>query len=172
MMYYNSLAYLISIVVVNVSFGYLPTYTIAGSIFSSADILVGVIYMLRDFAQREIGKNVLYVMLVGCLLSYIFANKNVALASIASFFVGETIEWAIFTFTRKPFSQRLLLSSVLSVPADSVVFLYLIKQLNLIGLCVLTSAKILGILTVWAYWRRKQSKQLRIGETAHEIISS
>jgi uncharacterized PurR-regulated membrane protein YhhQ (DUF165 family) len=172
MKYFNSLSYLVGIILVNCLFAYLPTYSIAGAVFSSGDILVGIIYILRDFSQREIGKNVLYVMLLGCLFSYLFADKQVSVASISSFFVGETIEWAIFTFTRKPLSQRLLLSSMLSVPADSIIFLYMLNQLNIIGFVVLTSAKILGISALWAYWRKKQVKPtlLEIQGATHEII--
>jgi uncharacterized PurR-regulated membrane protein YhhQ (DUF165 family) len=156
MRYINTISYLLLIFLVNFLFPILPMCTVFGQSFSTADVLVGVVYILRDFAQREVGGKILYVMIVGCVLSYLLADKLISIASICSFAVGETIDWGFFTYTRKPFSQRLLTSSAISVPADSLVFLYLINQLNLAGFLVMSTAKILGVFSIWLYWNRRQ----------------
>ena len=158
--YPGAISYLLLIFLVNLAFPYLPIYTIFHSPFSAGDFTVGVIYIARDFAQREVGKNVIYLMIIGCVLSYLFADRQIALASICAFGVGETIDWSLYTFLSRPFSQRLLASSMLSVPVDTVIFLYLINQLNFAGFMVMTSAKLLGISMVWLSWRRRQSMQL------------
>ena len=45
------------------------------------------------------------------------------MASAAAFAVGELGDWAVYTFTRRPFSQRILISSLIGAPLDSIVFL-------------------------------------------------
>lgn len=156
MKYLSTSSYLLMICLVNCSFAYLPTYSVWGSTFSMGDIIVGVIYILRDFAQREIGGKVFYVMVVGCILSYALADRQIAVASICSFMVGETIDWFFYTYTKKPLSQRLLSSSMLSIPVDTVIFLYLINQLTIASFFVMTLAKAIGILFIWQLWHRRQ----------------
>ena len=34
-------------------------------------------------------------------------------------------DWGVFSFTRKPLQHRILLSSLISIPLDSLAFLYL-----------------------------------------------
>lgn len=162
MKYAGTISYLVFIFLVNMLFPVMPIYRLWGSPFSGCDIIIGAIYILRDFSQREIGSKVLYVMLAGCAASYFFAIKQIVIASICSFLVGETIDWAIYTFTGKPFSQRLLTSSLFSVPADSAVFLYLIDQLNWVGLLVMVLAKSVGILAIWLSWRFRQYKNTSV----------
>jgi hypothetical protein len=158
MKYAGTLGYLSFIFLVNLLFPIMPVYKLWGSPFSGCDVIIGLIYLLRDFSQREIGSKVIFVMIIGCAASYFFAIKQIVLASISSFIVGETIDWLIFTFTRKPFSQRLLTSSVLSVPADSAIFLYMINQLNMAGFFVMTVAKMVGIFALWLAWYVRHRK--------------
>jgi uncharacterized PurR-regulated membrane protein YhhQ (DUF165 family) len=161
MKYKATISYIVLILFVNALFPYLPTYTLWGAVFSSGDITVGMIYILRDFTQREIGNNVLYAMIIGCTLSYALADKQLAIASIASFSVGEFIDWLFYTYTRKPLSQRLLISSLFSIPVDTVVFLYMISELNSAGFVVMGTAKTLGILSVWGFWKSRQKNSLQ-----------
>lgn len=157
--YGATLTYIVLIICINNLFFYAPVLHVGKSEFSSADFVVGIVYILRDFSQREIGHKVIFAMIIGCFCSYILAEKQVAIASVASFTIGEILDWAIYTYTRKPLSQRLLLSTFISAPIDSVVFLYLMEQLNTLGIVVLTTSKILGILAVWGFWRAKSARQ-------------
>jgi uncharacterized PurR-regulated membrane protein YhhQ (DUF165 family) len=117
------LAYVASIVAVNWAFTLLPPLTIFGAQVPSATILVGVIFILRDFAQRAIGHGVLLAMGAGSALSYLLAGPEVALASGAAFAASELVDWAVYSFTRRPFGQRILASSLLGTPVDSALFL-------------------------------------------------
>jgi uncharacterized PurR-regulated membrane protein YhhQ (DUF165 family) len=155
-------AYLFLIIAVNIAFPYLPFYHFIGQVFSAGDIMIGFIYVARDVAQREVGKKVLYLMLLGCAASYLFTDKQIVIASIAAFIGGESIDWAIYTFSGKPFSQRLLLSSLFSVPIDSAIFLYFINQLNTAGIVVMILAKSAGVLLIWLLWRGKQTSRVRV----------
>jgi queuosine precursor transporter len=152
-----TLCYILFIIAVNSTYIYFPYMTIAHTPFSTGDMLVGAIYIFRDFAQREIKHYVILAMMVGVVISYCFADKTMAIASVCAFTVAETIDWAIFTFTGKPLSQRLLLSSAISAPADSFVFLAIYGPLNMAGMLVLMASKTLGVLLVWAVWKKTQS---------------
>lgn len=153
--YKATISYILFVVIINSSYPYFPFLSIKGAPFSTGDMIVGAIYVFRDFAQREIKHYVIFAMLIGILISYIFADKDIAIASVCSFAVGEFIDWGIFTFTQKPLSQRLLWSSIISAPIDSVVFLAIYGPFNLIGIGVLSASKMLGVLLVWYVWRQK-----------------
>lgn len=159
--YLYSISYIIAIVLVNLAFEHLPLLNIAGSPVSSADILVGGIYVFRDLAQREIKHYILIAMLIGAVLSYWLADHGVAIASLTAFIIGEAIDWSIYSFTRKPLSQRLLLSSAISIPFDSAVFLYMVNSLNWPGFLLLSLCKIVGVILVWYIWTiRNQDSSL------------
>jgi hypothetical protein len=153
-----TLCYIAFIIAVNSTYIYFPFITVFHTPFSSGDMLVGAIYIFRDFAQREIKHYVIFAMMVGVVISYCFADKTMAVASVCAFTVAETIDWAIFTFTGKPLSQRLVLSSAISAPADSFVFLAIYGPLNLAGMTVLTLSKVSGVMLVWFVWKKRQSK--------------
>ena len=54
------------------------------------------------------------------------------LASVAAgcvaFLISETADWAVYTFSGRPLSQRILISSCISAPIDQALFLYLASQ--------------------------------------------
>lgn len=166
--YKATISYIIFIIIINTIYEYFPFMTISGALVSTGDLLVGAIYIFRDFAQREIKHYVILAMLFGAIVSFFLADKTMAIASVCAFSVAETIDWAIFTFTGKPLSQRLIWSSMLSAPADSFVFLWIYGPFNIPGMIVLTAAKALGVLLVWAVWKKQASRQ----NTAASPISS
>ena len=125
---------------------------------STADVLAGIIYLVRDFVQREIKHYVIVAMLIAAAFSYVFASPVIALASVTAFAIGECSDWALFSFYRGSLSQRLLLSSSISVPLDSIVFLLVIHQLNFAGALAMSLSKWGGVLLVWAYWQRRNTQ--------------
>ncbi|MCB1828083.1 MAG: VUT family protein, partial [Coxiellaceae bacterium] len=94
-------------------------------------------------------------MLIGAVLSYGMAATQVAYASVVAFLVGETVDWVIFTYTKKPLSDRLLLSSLISSPIDTAIFLYLLDNLNWLEFTSMTIMKLLGVLALWVMWRKR-----------------
>ena len=159
--YPATFSYIIFIIVLNILYSYLPPLFLLGELFSPAHIIVGGVYIFRDFAQREIQHYVLVAMLIGAIFSYLLSAPSIAVASFVSFIVAETIEWLIFTWTKKPLSQRLLWSASISVPIDSIVFLSMIYNLNTISFSVQTASKMIGVLLLWGLWQyRKVNKSL------------
>ena len=98
--YLATISYIIAIVVLNMAVVYLPHVAAFGESFSPADVMVGLIYLVRDFAQREIRHYIFAAMIIGASLSYILATPDIALASASAFIVGECIDWSLFTFTK------------------------------------------------------------------------
>ncbi|MFU8797871.1 MAG: hypothetical protein ACNA7Y_04165 [Gammaproteobacteria bacterium] len=156
MKYPATISYIVFIIFVNILYARLPHMNVGGHLIFIGDILIGFIYLFRDFAQREIKHYVLVAMLIGAGLSYVLATPGIAIASVTAFTIGETIEWIIFTWTRKPLSQRLLWSACISVPVDSAVFLYMINRLYITDFSIQTASKIVGVLLLWYLWRRRQ----------------
>jgi queuosine precursor transporter len=153
-----TLSYMLLVVLINRFILVLPTVHWMGQAFSSADVLAGSIYLVRDFAQREIKHYVMLAMLLAGAISYALASPAVALASVSAFALGEFLDWGIFTFSGKPLSQRLVLSSLLASPLDSLVFLWLCGQLNWVGFLVMNVGKAFGVLVLWLAWKWKHRR--------------
>ena len=152
-----ALAYIALIAGVNQAFAVIPLVELpGGDLWSPAALIVGFVFVVRDFAQRRIGHNVLWAMLAGCVISWFMASPQLALASAAAFALGELADWAMYTFTRRPFSQRILLSSVLGAPLDSLVFLSFIGIASPISVGVMTASKLLGAFIVFLLVQRRE----------------
>ncbi|MQA64758.1 MAG: hypothetical protein GEU76_02480 [Alphaproteobacteria bacterium] len=156
--YRSTLVYIALIVAVNWGFTVVPLVKMpGGEMWPPLSLAVGFIFVVRDFAQREIGHRVLFAMLIGAALSYVMASPYVALASAAAFLVSELADWLVYTVTRRPLSERILYSSLLGTPVDSVVFLWGIGHLSVTGVAAMTVSKMLGALVVWWLIRRRET---------------
>ena len=153
MKFISTLLYILLIVGINIGYTTMPFFMVLQRELSLMDPLAGIVYLMRDFAQRELGHKVLVAMVIGIGLSYVLATPAVAKASVCAFAIGELLDWAIFTFSGKPLSQRLLWSALISAPVDSWVFLYLLDHLNGLSLLVMTAGKIVGVLLLWLSWK-------------------
>ncbi|MCW9033767.1 MAG: VUT family protein [Rhodospirillales bacterium] len=154
-----ALLYIILIVVVNYGFTVVPLVPLPdGTMWPPMSLAVGFIFVVRDFAQREIGHKVLLAMLIGATLSYFMASPFVAVASVAAFLVSELADWVVYTVTNKPLSQRIFYSSLIGTPIDSAVFLYLIGHFSIAGVIAMTLSKLVGAFIVWWMIRRREAQ--------------
>lgn len=153
--------YIALIVLVNYAFSVLPMVQLpGGAMLPVATFLVGVIFVARDFAQREIGHWVIAAMLFAGALSYYLADPYVAIASVCAFLVSEFADWAVYSFTGKPLHQRILYSSAVGTPLDSAVFLYGIGHFSIVGVLAMTAAKMVAALVVWWMIRKRLATDL------------
>jgi uncharacterized PurR-regulated membrane protein YhhQ (DUF165 family) len=149
--------YIVLIVAVNYAFSVSPPVKLPdGTLWPPISLVVGFVFVARDFAQREIGHRVLLAMLAGATISYFMANPMIAMASAAAFLVSELTDWAVYSFTRRPLSQRILYSSALGAPVDSLVFLAGVGILSTAGVVAMTASKMAGALIVWWMVRRRE----------------
>jgi uncharacterized PurR-regulated membrane protein YhhQ (DUF165 family) len=81
------------------------------------------------------------------------ADPFVAVASVVAFAISELVDWSVYTFTKRPLKDRILLSSALGTPVDSAVFLLILGFFSPLGFLLMTVAKMLSALIVW--WRIK-----------------
>jgi uncharacterized PurR-regulated membrane protein YhhQ (DUF165 family) len=152
-----TLSYIALIVFVNWSFDVIPLVDLpGGEKWPPAAIITGLIFVARDFAQREIGHKVIVAMLLAGAISYVMAGPVVAGASVAAFLVSEFADWCIYSFTGRTFSERILISSAVSTPLDSLVFLYLIGHASVTGVVLMTLSKMVGAFVVWWLVRRRE----------------
>ena len=151
-----TLLYILSIVLVNIGFIYVAMIPLLGQMFPPMTLIVGLVFILRDFAQREVGHGVLIAMGIGAILSYIMADPFIAIASVVAFGISELVDWAVYTYTKRPLKQRILLSSAIGTPIDSAVFLSMIGFFNPIGFILMTLGKMIAALIIW--WGIKDEK--------------
>lgn len=149
---YMSVAYVASIVVVNVIFA---LHLGVGPV-DLGSFVVGATFVLRDYAQRELGHGVLLAMVLAAILSFLLADPFVAVASVLAFGISELADWAIYTWSKKPFGQRVLLSSLISAPVDSVVFLWWIQSLDALSVAIMIASKLVAALIIWRLHMRDQ----------------
>ena len=86
--YKATLGYILFILLLNKLYGTLPLYSFFDELVSPLDITVGMIYIFRDFSQREIGRYVIIAMLLAGYLSFILADQTVAYASLCAFLIS------------------------------------------------------------------------------------
>jgi uncharacterized PurR-regulated membrane protein YhhQ (DUF165 family) len=149
-----ALAYLATIVCVNVGFSKLPLLPLPdGGALPSMAIVAGAVFVLRDFVQVRIGHGVVAVMAVGVVLSWWLASPAVALASGLAFAVAESVDWAVFSWSRASFQRRVLLSSIVAVPLDTAVFLGVaFGSVSPLAVMSMSAIKLLPAI-VWLRWR-------------------
>lgn len=112
---------------INWAFAGIPTFDIpadlGGGEWHPFTIVTGLVLVVRDFAQREIGHRIFVAMLVGLALSTLTAWPVIVVASGVAFLISETADWAVYTFSKRPLSQRILISSAISAPIDQIAFI-------------------------------------------------
>ncbi|MDR2574336.1 MAG: hypothetical protein LBC94_08380 [Desulfovibrio sp.] len=155
---FSLVTYILLIVGVNWAFSVTPAVPLPnGEAWAPLSLIVGFIFVVRDFAQRRVGHRILWGMLAGCAISWKMASPELALASAAAFAVSELADWTLFTLTRKPLSSRILLSGFIAAPLDSLVFLWLIGLAAPLSFLTMTASKLAGSLLVFLFLRRREN---------------
>ena len=124
-------------------------------------IVTGFILVARDFAQREVKHYILLPLLIGIVLSYFMAAPEIALASGIAFGVSEMIDYIVYTTSKRPLSERVLISSSLSAPIDSALFLIVANMaipgvFSWMTLGTSIASKILGAYVVYRLLKRRE----------------
>ena len=153
------LLYLSAIVCSNIWFTTLPIIQTPYGVIPTMAFFVGLIFIIRDYVQQRIGHHVLWVMVCGGIISGLLADPNIAIASVLSFLISEFVDYLVFTYTRRPLYDRILLSSVISVPVDSALFLYMIGFGSPISILIMSLSKIFVAGGIWVYFKFKGNKQ-------------
>ncbi|WLY87258.1 hypothetical protein [Vibrio phage vB_VibM_83AMN] len=154
-------AYLIVIVAVNLGFSYLPMINTPLGVVPLMSLFVGLVFILRDYAQRSAKHKVLWAMAIGCVLSWLFGEPGVVYASVTAFACSELMDWLIYSITKKPFHKRVLISSLCSVPVDSIVFLGMIGVFNPGAMLAMSLSKFTASGILWIIYHYNLIPNLR-----------
>lgn len=156
-----SALYFATIVVSNLLLVWLKPIEILGVLIPPAIILFGLVFVFRDYAQMDMGHSVLAVMLAAALATYWLAGPDIAFVSVVAFLVSELVDYIVFSITKRPFLQRMLLSSLVSVPVDTAVLFRLLNILDTKALIVGVAVKMIGTMAVWSFlvWKRSAKAQ-------------
>lgn len=144
-----TVSYIAAVVFINYLFVVIPMVPVLGTMFPPVMLIVGFVFVFRDYAQREISHWVFVAMFVAGGFSYFMSAPAVAFASVTAFLISEVVDWGVFTFTKKPLTERILYSSALSVPIDTAVFLYMVGHLDWVNFLLVTVAKMIGAIVFW-----------------------
>jgi uncharacterized PurR-regulated membrane protein YhhQ (DUF165 family) len=121
-------AYIAVIVLANVATDRLGLVPIGlGLLVTAGTFFAGAALLLRDWVQLDAPRWVVWAaILAGAALSYLMSNPALALASGLAFLVSELVDYGVFTPLRdKSLAGAVLVSSVVSAPIDTVLFLWL-----------------------------------------------
>ena len=142
-----ALIYIATVVAINMAFAYIPPIVLFdGTIFTIGSVIAGLVFVARDFAQREVGhKVVLLLMAAAGLLSYLLADPFVAIASITAFAISELSDYIVYSKYKGDFNKRVVVSSLVSVPIDTAVFLAIISHLSALSFAVMCVSKLLVV---------------------------
>ena len=117
-----------------------------GTVWNIAAVFAGAVFIFRDYAQKEAGnKLVLITMVVAAAISYLLASPFIAFASMLSFVVSEFVDYLVFTFAKCDFRKRVILSSLVSVPVDTFIFLTMIQNFSTLSFIVMIVSKLTAI---------------------------
>ncbi|MDB2437103.1 VUT family protein [Hellea sp.] len=161
-----TLLYIMLIPFINWSFTWAPMIELPGLAawaFNPVTIVTGIVLVVRDFAQREIGHEVLIAMGLALFLTYVTSGGALALASGVAFLISELVDYAIFTFTKYKLSTRVLLSSAIAAPIDTTAFLYGASyirdaQFTVPNVVMSVGGKMFGALILWWLIRQRMER--------------
>ncbi|WP_456684416.1 VUT family protein [Bradyrhizobium sp. P5_C11_2] len=149
--------YVLFILFINWTVYGIGDWDVLGAKIPPALFAAGVVFVLRDFSQQEIGQRVLVATLLAAAGSYFVAGGWIALASAIAFVISETVDQIVFTILRKPLKDRILISSACSVPIDSFVFLQLIERFTLGAFLIACIIKMVASLAIWLWLRHRDA---------------
>ncbi len=166
-------AYIAAIVLVNYTFVVLPPIPSPFGDLFIANLIVGAVFVLRDYAQRAIGHWVLAATFVAGLITWAMVDPGLAFASLVAFVFSEMTDWAVYSFTKRPLQNRIWISALLSVPVDTVAFQWLgshyapdMVQMTGASVVVEIISKAVGVAAVWYLLK------LRVGNAEPVVMAN
>jgi hypothetical protein len=151
--------YVVAIVLVNWMFTAIAPWTTPLGDLYLANVVVGFVFVLRDYAQREVGHLILLGTAAAGILTWLMVDPAIAVASVTAFALSETADWGVYSLLRRPLSQRILISSIIAVPLDTLAFQYLAGYLTPAAFLTEVVSKAVGVFVVWYLLRLRDSRR-------------
>lgn len=153
-----AIAYISSVLLANIFVDYFGVVKAFGLTFPAGVVFVGLTFSFRDFTQRYWGKWKIWLFIAISTVITLFMNWQIAVASVSAFLIAETIDWLVFTITKKDFTHRILISNTLSTPIDSMIFVILAFGWNwdaIYGQAIIKYLSSLLVIPFIWYWDKK-----------------
>lgn len=154
------LMYIGTVVLVNILFSVVPMIPTPIGLVSPVAVIVGAVFVIRDYAQRAARHWIIVAMLVATCISYLMADPFVAVASALAFFTSECVDWALYTVTKKPFHHRVLISSLASTPVDTAVFLWWINDMSFGTFLLMVISKLIAAVVIYTVYSNRETASL------------
>ncbi len=103
-------------IAVNLTISWWPPQHVFGIEIPPGLLLVGAIFVMRDYTQRAVGNWVIPLTLLAATLTYFFIGEKVGLASGTAFAASESIDWVLFKWLKRDLKDRILISSAVATP--------------------------------------------------------
>ena len=142
-----TLAYVLSTVAVNALFIFVPPFPVWGVTVSLGSFLVGGTFMLRDWSQREIGHRVVFATVLGALITALM-SPQLAVASGVACLLSALADWAVLSRWPGSFRSRVVASSAIGAPLDSILFTILAGFFSWPVVAVMTASKLVALLVL------------------------
>jgi hypothetical protein len=97
----------------------------------------------------QLGHITLMLTLVGALIYWRLGAPEVALASATAFLVSETIDWLVYSLSKRPFADRVMLSTAISAPVDALIFLNIAHIFSSLLFGINVAAKLTASLIIY-----------------------
>ena len=130
----------------------------------SGVLMVGLALVLRDLVQRRLGLRwSLVAIAIGTALSATFASPALVVASATAFLLSELANTTVYTpLQKRGLVRAALISSVVGLVIDSIVFLYLaFGSLDFLSGQVVGKAWMVLLALPFIWWLR--ARDLRLG---------
>lgn len=161
--------YIVSVVAVNLGFSLVPMISTPVGLLSPMAVIVGAVFVIRDYAQREAGHWVLLAMVIATGLSFLMADPFVAFASALAFASSEIADYLLYTFTKQPFHRRVVVSSLISAPIDTAVFLFGINGFTIGTFILMVLSKFVAAGVIWWLYSSGTIKEPVINSNGEDI---
>lgn len=139
------LIYVLAVVGCNVLFAVLEPWHVFGQVLPPGSLLAGAVFVARDYAHQRYPRAVLLAMAIAAALSYLLASPAIAVASAVAFSVAELVDYAVYRWAGGSLRRRIVLSSLVAVPIDTVLFLGWIGALSWGAAFVMSVVKLAAV---------------------------
>lgn len=134
-----------------------------GLMAPSGVLMIGAALVLRDLVQRRLGVAMsAAAILIGAGFSGLFAPLPLVIASAAAFLLSELVDLAVYTpLAKRRLMTAVLLSSVVGLVVDSIVFLWLaFGSLDFLAGQVVGKALMVLLALPLVAWLRRRDERL------------
>lgn len=127
-------------------------------------LLVGLIFVLRDYTQQLIGESVIGFTLLASAIVCVLIDGRLGLYSGAAFLVSEGIDQLIWKrLGKEDIKDRILWSSAAATWLDGLLILHGLNELTWPNFISHYIGKMVSVFVIWLVLRHNHKKKMALG---------